>query len=237
MAEFLNNTFSESLFFGLVLTLSAYWLGSLVQKKFKYTFVNPLLIALVIIIVLLFVSGISYETYFHGAKHISFLLTPATVCLAVPMYKQLRILKKNIIAVFAGILGGVVAGACSILLLSLLLKVPPEIYASLLPKSITTAIAIGVAEEIGGNAEITICSVVISGVFGGAVSKAVCKLFKITEPVAVGLAMGNAAHAVGASKAIELGEVEGAMSSLSIVVAGIITVVMANLMVQFSVLL
>lgn len=237
MAEFLNNTFSESLFFGLVLTLSAYWLGSLVQKKFKYTFVNPLLIALVIIIVLLVVSGISYDTYFHGAKYISFLLTPATVCLAVPMYKQLLILRQNILAVVGGILAGVIAGAFSILLLSLLLNVSPDIYASLLPKSITTAIAIGVSEEIGGNAEITICSVVISGVFGGVVSKAVCKLFKITEPVAVGLAMGNSAHAVGASKAIEIGEVEGAMSSLSIVVAGIITVVMANLMVQFSVLL
>lgn len=236
MSEFLNNTFSESLFFGLVLTLSAYWFGAFMQKKFKYTFVNPLLIASIIIIVLLVVSGISYDTYIYGAKYISFLLTPATVCLAVPMYKQLLVLKKNIIAVFAGILCGVVVGAFSILLLSLLLKVSPEIYASLLPKSITTAIAIGVSEEIGGNTAITVCSVVITGIFGAAISKTVCRIFKITEPVAVGLAMGNSAHAIGTSKAIEIGEVEGAMSSLSIVVAGIITVVMANLMVQFEVL-
>ena len=236
MSELLNNAFYESVFFGLVLTLSAYWFGSFMQRKFKYTFVNPLLIASVIIIVVLVAFGISYDTYVYGAKYISFLLTPATVCLAVPMYKQLLILKKNIIAVFAGILCGVVAGVFSILLLSLMLNVSPEIYASLLPKSITTAIAIGVSEEIGGNTAITVCSVVITGVFGAVVSKAVCRLFKITEPVAVGLAMGNSAHAIGTSKAIEIGEVEGAMSSLSIVVAGIITVVVSNLMVQFDVL-
>ncbi len=236
MSELLNNAFYESVFFGLVLTLTAYWFGSFMQRKFKYTFVNPLLIASVIIIIVLVVSGINYDTYIYGAKYISFLLTPATVCLAVPMYKQLLILRQNILAVFGGILAGVIAGAFSILLLSLLLNVSPEIYASLLPKSITTAIAIGVSEEIGGNTAITVCSVVITGVFGAVISRAVCRLFKITEPVAVGLAMGNSAHAIGTSKAIELGEVEGAMSSLSIVVAGIITVVMANLMVQFEVL-
>lgn len=236
MAELLNNTFSESLFFGLVLTLSAYWFGIFMQNRFKYTFVNPLLIASVIIIVLLVVTGVSYETYIYGAKYISFLLTPATVCLAVPMYKQLLILKKNILAITVGILCGVVAGAFSILLLSLVLKVPPDIYASLLPKSITTAIAIGVSEEIGGNTAITVCSVVITGVFGAVISRTVCRLFRISEPAAVGLAMGNSAHAIGTSKAIELGEIEGAMSSLSIVAAGVVTVIIANFMAQLEVL-
>lgn len=236
MAELLNNTFSESLFFGLVLTLSVYWFGIFMQNRFKYTFVNPLLIASVIIIVLLVVTGVSYETYIYGAKYISFLLTPATVCLAVPMYKQLLILKKNILAITVGILCGVVAGAFSILLLSLVLKVPPDIYASLLPKSITTAIAIGVSEEIGGNTAITVCSVVITGVFGAVISRTVCRLFRISEPAAVGLAMGNSAHAIGTSKAIELGEIEGAMSSLSIVAAGVVTVIIANFMAQLEVL-
>ena len=236
MSEFLNSVFSESLFFGLMLTLSAYWLGTMLQKKFKYTFVNPLLIASVIIIFILVISGISYDTYNYGAKYISYLLTPSTVCLAVPMYKQLNILKNNIAAVFAGIFCGVAAGVFSILLLCIFMKISPDIYASLLPKSITTAIAIGVSEEIGGNTAVTVCSVVITGIFGAVISKMVFRIFKITEPVAVGLAIGNSAHAIGTSKAIEIGEVEGAMSSLSIVVAGIITLVMANVMAQFSVL-
>lgn len=233
MQQFLNNIFSESLFFGLALTLAAYWFGAFMQKKFKYTFVNPLLIASVIVIIVLVVSGISYDSYNYGAKYISYLLTPSTVCLAVPMYKQIIILKDNIIAVFAGILCGVAAGTFSILLLCIVLNLSPEIYASLLPKSITTAIAIGVSEEIGGNTAITVCSVVITGIFGAVISKAVCRIFKISEPVAVGLAIGNSAHAIGTSRAIEIGEIEGAMSSLAIVIAGIITVLMSNLMVSF----
>lgn len=232
MQEFLNNIFSESLFLGLALTLAAYWIGTVLQKKLKYAFVNPLLVASIIIVVILLVSGVSYDTYNYGAKYISYLLTPSTVCLAVPMYKQLLILKKNIAAVFAGVFCGAAAGAFSILLLCIALNVSPEIYASLLPKSITTAIAIGVSEEIGGNSAITVCSVVITGIFGAVISKTVCRLFKITEPAAVGLAIGNSAHAIGTSKAIEIGETEGAMSSLAIVIAGIITVVMSNLMVR-----
>ncbi len=236
MFDFFNDVFSESVFFGIVITLVAYWFGVCMQRKLKYSIVNPLLISSIIIIVVLAVSGISYKTYINGAKYISFLLTPATVCLAVPMYRQLLILKKNIVAVILGILSGSIAGAFSILILSLILNLSPDIYASLLPKSVTTAIALGISEELGGNTTITVCAVVITGVFGAVVSKVVCKIFKITEPVAVGLAMGNSSHAIGTAKAIELGEIEGAMSSLSIVVAGIITVVMANVMIKFSVL-
>ena len=161
---------------------------------------------------------------------ITFLLTPSTVCLAVPLYKQSQILKKHFTAIVVSLLAGCLAGMISIIFLCILLKADDILLFSLLPKSITTAIAIGVSNLIGGNATITVGMVIITGIFGAMIAKTICRLF---HPVAIGLALGNSAHAIGTAKAIEFGEIEGAMSSLSIVIAGILTVLIAPVLVSF----
>lgn len=223
----MNEFVSEAAYFGIVLSLLAYWIGAALRKRFPYTIVNPLLIATLIVIAVLSLLNIEYDSYNQGAKYLTWLLTPATVCLAVPMYRQISVLLANKAAVFIGILSGVLACILIIAGFGAAFRLENGLIASMLPKSITTAIAIGVSEEIGGNATITIAAVLVTGLFGSMTAKLLCRIFKITEPVAVGLACGNAAHAIGTSKALELGEIEGAMSSLAIIVAGVMTVILA----------
>lgn len=226
MDSFLVNT----LYFGIVISLLSYWIAVQIRKLFPYPIFNPLLISAIISIIVLVVFDIDFDTYNKGAQFITFLLTPATVCLAVPLYKQIRILIKHIDAILISLFSGCVAGIVSIFIICLLMKTDPVIYYSLLPKSITSAIAMGVSEKLGGNATITVGVVIITGILGAIIAKSICKLFKITHPVAIGLALGNSAHAIGTSKALEFGEIEGAMSSLSIVIAGLLTVVIAPIM-------
>ena len=221
----LNNFLSQSAYFGLFLSIFCYWVATKIAKKFPYTICNPLLLSTIMVIGILVLCHISYDTYNSSAKYLTYLLTPATVCLAVPMYRQIEVLKTHLIAIITSIFSGCIACAITIFGLSYLLKIEPEIYYSLLPKSVTTAIAIGVANEAGGNETITIAVVVLTGLLGAIFARSICNLFKITHPVAVGLACGNSAHAMGTSKAIEFGEIEGAMSSLAVVVAGIMTVI------------
>ncbi len=163
----------------------------------------------------------------------SWLLTPATVCLAIPLYEQWQLLKANFTAVIAGITSGVLASLCSVLVLSRIMGLSHQEYVTLLPKSITTAIGMGVSEELGGYVTITVAVIVITGVLGNIFGELIFRLFKITEPISRGLALGTSAHAIGTAKAIELGEVEGAMSSLSIAVSGILTVVFASVFASF----
>ncbi|MDO4632230.1 MAG: LrgB family protein [Eubacteriales bacterium] len=219
---------ASSLFFGPVISLLGYAIGMYLRKKTKLEIVNPLIVAIVFIIVVLNLFHIDYESYNASAKYLSYLLTPATVALAIPLYQQLDLLKKNFLAVILGILSGVISSLGSILGLCVLFGVSHEYYVSLLPKSITTAIGISVAEELGGIPTVTVAAICITGILGGMIGQAVCRLFRITEPISVGLAHGTAAHAIGTSKAIEIGEVEGAMSSLSIAVAGVLTVIFAS---------
>ena len=162
--------------------------------------------------------------YNEGAKYISYLLTPATVCLAIPLYKQLELLKKNWMAVAAAILAGVAASAASIFALCLLFRMEHVYYVTLLPKSITTAIGMGVSEEAGGIVTITVVCIIVTGILGNIMGETVFKLLRLKNPIAKGLALGTSAHAVGTAKALELGEIEGAMSSLSVAVAGLLTV-------------
>ena len=171
---------------------------------------------------------------YEGAKYISFLLTPATICLAIPLYEEFEILKHNLKAVILGITAGVLSSLGSILAFSYMFMLTHEQYITLLPKSITTAIGMSLSSELGGIPSLTVAIIIITGIFGNLIGEYVCKIFKITEPVSVGLAFGTASHAVGTAKALELGEVEGAMSGLSVAVSGIITVVLANV---FAVLL
>lgn len=224
---------SGALFFGPALSLLAYEAGLIVKRKFKLAILNPLLIATTIIIGVLAVAGIEYEKYNESAKYISYFLTPATVALAVPLYEQLSLLKKHFAAVMSGIIAGVMASMISILLLSKLFGLTHEQYVTLLPKSITTAIGMGVSEEMGGIVTITVAVIIITGIVGGITAEFVYKIFRITEPVAKGLALGTSAHAMGTSKAMEMGDVEGAMSSLAIAVAGLLTVVAVSVFAEF----
>lgn len=224
----MNEFISNSLFFGVLISLGAYFPGLFLKKRFKLSVLNPLLISVTGVIVLLAVSGIDYTEYYHSAEYLSRLLTPATVCLAVPLYQQTKLLRQNFKAVMTGIVSGVLTSLCTILGLSVLFGFTHEEYVTFLPKSITTAIGIGVSEELGGYASVTAAVIIMTGIIGSIVSGTVFRLFKIDDPIAKGAALGSAAHAIGTARALEIGELEGAVSSLSIVVSGIITVAGAS---------
>lgn len=229
MKEYIQN----SAFFGVMISLLSYWTGTILKKKFKLPIFNPLLISVVITIAFLCLCKIDYGVYEEGAKYLSYFLTPATVSLAIPLYEQLNVLKKNWKAILLGITSGVLSSLGTILALSVLFKMGHEGYVTLLPKSITTAIGMGVSEELGGYVSITVAIIVITGILGNVLAELVFKMFCIKEPVARGIGLGTASHAIGTAKAMELGEVEGAMSSLSIVISGILTVVGASIFAQF----
>ena len=228
------NTFLEqSVFFGVFVSLAAYAVGVFIKNKTKFSLFNPLLISIIITSAVVIFAGIDYDVYYEGAKYISYLLTPATVALAIPLYEQVTVLKKNFKAIIAGIVSGVITGLCSILAMALIFGFTYEQYVTFLPKSITTAIGMGVSEELGGYVSITVAVIIITGVLGSVIAEGVLKLFKITDPVAKGIAIGTASHAVGTSKAMEIGKTEGAMSGLSIVVSGLLTVTGASVFFFF----
>lgn len=215
----------ESSLFGVVLSLAAFQVGAFIRKKTGISFLTPLVTATAIIIVFLVIADIDYEVYNEGASLLRYFLTPATVCLAVPLYQKLQILKENFAAVIIGIVSGVFTSVLSILACCLLFKLDHEMYVTLLPKSITTAIGISVSEEFGGIVALTTAAIIIAGNIGGMFAEIVFKVFRIKEPISKGLALGTASHVMGTSKAMEIGDVEGAMGSLAIAVAGIITVI------------
>lgn len=223
----------DSVFFGVVISLLAYYAGMWLKKKFKLPIFNPLLISIIITIVVLLCTKMDYQVYYSGAKYISYLLTPATICLAIPLYEQVSLLKKQWKAVVGGIVTGVITSMLCIFAMCLIMGLGHTEYVTLLPKSITTAIGMGVSEELGGYVTITVAVIIITGVFGNIIGEVVCKIFRINEPIAKGLALGTSAHAIGTAKAMEMGEIEGAMSSLSIAVAGILTVFGATLFSNF----
>ena len=196
------NTFLEqSVFFGVFVSLAAYAVGVFIKNKTKFSLFNPLLISIIITSAVVIFAGIDYDVYYEGAKYISYLLTPATVALAIPLYEQVTVLKKNFKAIIAGIVSGVITSLCSILAMALIFSFTHEQYVTFLPKSITTAIGMGVSEELGGYVSITVAVIIITGVLGSVIAEGVLKLFKITDPCAKGIAIGTASHAVGTSKA------------------------------------
>lgn len=225
----MNEVFVSCTYFGAFLTIAAFLFGQWCKKKWKFAICNPLLIAVIVIMVLLVTCHIDYADYYEGAKYISYLLTPATVCLAIPLYQQLELLKKHAAAIFAGVLSGAVASMAGILALSVLFGLTHEQYVTLLPKSITTAIGMGVSEELGGIVTITVAVIILTGILGNVIASAVCRIFHIEEPIAKGLAIGTASHAIGTARALEIGQAEGAMSSLAVAVAGILTACTASL--------
>ena len=229
----MNEFFQNSLFFGAAISLLAYEAALLLKKKFRLAILNPLLISVIAVIAINLILHVDYETYQASGQYLSYLLPPATVCLAVPLYEQLALLKENWKAVACGILSGVLASMGGVLVLSKIFGLSHEQYVTLLPKSITTAIGMGISEELGGIVTITVAVIIITGILGNVIADFIFKVFRIQEPVAKGLALGNSAHAIGTAKAMELGAVEGAMSSLAIAVAGLLTVITASVFAQF----
>ena len=225
----MKEIFETSVFFGVLISLGAYAIGMWLKRKTGWPLMNPLLVAIVLVICTLLLLDVDYPTYQRGANVISYMLTPATVCLAVPLHQQVEQLKKNYRAVLIGITSGVLASLVSILILALLFQFNHTEYVTFLPKSITTAIGIGVSEELGGNVALSIVSIIVTGVLGNIFAEGFLRIMKIEEPIAKGIAIGAASHAVGTSKAMEMGAVEGSMSSLSIVICGIMTVAGASL--------
>lgn len=228
----MKDIFANFTFFGVAISLIGYELGLFLKKKFSIPIFNPLLVSVVFVIGFLLLFRIDYDTYNEGAKYLSYLLTPATVCLAIPLYQQIELLKKNMLAVMLGILSGVLASLFSTLLFAVLFGMTHTEYVTMLPKSITTAIGMAISEEAGGIVTITIASIILTGIIGAILAESVCKIFKIQEPIAKGVAIGSASHAMGTAKALEMGEIEGAMSSLAIAVAGLMTVVGASFFAQ-----
>lgn len=219
----MENILNEPVF-GILISILAFWIGKNIYIKFPFSVLNPLLISNILIIAFLIFFNIKLEYYEKGGNMIEFFLKPATVILAVPLYKQIHYLKKYYKAILAGITVGSITAVISVFILAKLLKLDYNIIVSLLPKSITTPIGVEASQNNGGIVAVTIVSIVITGITGAVFSPIVCKIFKIENKLARGIAIGTSSHALGTSKAVEMGETEGAMSSLSIGIAGLITV-------------
>ena len=217
----------SSPFLGLFLSAAAWCLGCQVQKKTGFLLCNPLLIAVALIIAVLAVFRIPYASYAAGGDFIKLMLGPVTAVLALNIYNQRDILRENFLPVLAGCLAGSLTSVGSVLLLCRLFRVEETLTASLLPKSVTTAIAIGVAESQGGVGGIAAAAVIITGLIGAVLAPLFARVFHVTQPVAEGLAIGACSHALGTARAMEIGQVQGAMSSIAICVCGIMTSVLA----------
>lgn len=229
----MHDFFTNSVFAAVVISLLGYELGSFLKKKTGLAILNPLLVAVVVVIGVLLLLHVDYAVYEERSQILHYMLTPSTVALAVPLYRQFSLLKKHGLAIAAGVLAGVLTSLVSTFLLAVLFRLTHEEYVTLLPKSITTAIGMGMSEEMGGIVTITVAVIVVTGIVGNIIGEWVCRLFHIREKIAVGLALGTSSHVIGTAKAMELGEVEGAMSSLAIVLAGVMTVVGANVFALF----
>lgn len=226
MGEFLL----ESQFFGLFLSLAFFQLARWLNRKAGREVISPLLFATLLCIAVLLVFDIDFDVYNRGAQYLDVLLTPATICLAIPLYRQYELLRRNAVAVLAGSVAGVAAHMAGCLLMLAVFRLEAAEFITLLPKSITTAIGKSLSAELGGYPAITMAAIMITGLFGAAIAPALLRLFRVRAPLAQGLAIGTASHAAGTSTAVQMGEVQGAASSLAIVVTGLLTVVAAPLL-------
>lgn len=229
----MNKIILSSSSIGVVISLLGFYIGIYCKKRFRLAIFNPLLIAIMITISFVLLTKIDFETYNVSAKYLSWLLTPATVSLAVPLYKEIEKLKQNWMMIVISIAGGCISSVLTIFLCSIVFRFSHIEYVTFLPKSITTAIGMGVSEELGGIVPVTVAVIIVTGIFGAMIADVLFKLFHINHPIAQGLALGTSAHAIGTSKAIEMGELQGAMSGLAICTAGIITVFLSNLFATF----
>lgn len=222
----------SSTVWGVAATLGVFALGTVAHKKTKAAWCNPLLLGSIFLILFLRMMKIPYPDYKESTSVLTYLLFPATVSLAIPLYEQWELLRKNILAILAGIVSGTVTSLGSILLLARAFRLDAVSAVSLLPKSVTTAIGVDISAEYGGIVALTTAVIVLTGIAGNLLAVSLCKFFRITNPIAKGIAIGTSSHAIGTSKAMEIGEIEGAMSSLSIAVAGILTAVLCPVAVN-----
>ena len=229
MTEFVNS----SSFFCVTLTLVAFCAASALQKKWKLAVLNPIVLSAAAIIVVLKVLQIPNTVYQSGCQILSFLLTPATICLSISFYEQFQNLKKHLLAVSVGVIAGTVASIGGIWALAYLFGLDRALLASMLPKSVTTAIGVALSAELGGIAAITTAAIVITGIFGNIIGPGLCKLFRLSDPVAQGAAFGTSAHVVGTTRAMEMSALAGAVSSLSLTLAGIATCIIMSFLAQF----
>ena len=228
MAEFL----SRIPLFPVALTLGAFLFGQWCQKKTRSAICNPIMIAAVLIIGFFLLTGGDVAEYQAATKPITWLLTPATVCLALPMYEQLKVLKKNLPAILTGVAAGTVTSLLVVWLMCLLLGLDRQMTVSLLPKSITTAMGMVLSEENGGISALTTVVIIVTGILGSLMGPGLCKLLRLHDPISQGVALGTASHVVGTSKANEMGQLQGAVSSLSLACAGILTAVLFPLILM-----
>lgn len=229
----MSEIFRNSVFFGAMLTIVCFNVAMIIKARLKWPIFNPFLISTLLIIGALKLLDISYDEYNNSARYISFFMTPATVCLAIPLYRKLDVLKQNFAAVIGSIFAGVLANMMVIMALCMLLDLGHMEYVSLLPKSITTPIGLALCTEYGGLQSITMLAILFTGIIGNVIGEWLLKLVKVKNSMSRGLAMGAAAHAIGTAKAMEMGETEGAMAGLAIAVTGVITVVVAPFFVNF----
>lgn len=229
MADFL----SVNQYFFLLLTLVAFAIGSLIQKKWSYAILNPLLIAAALVIVTLSLLDIPNSTYQAGCHLLNYLLTPATICLAISFYEQFQAMKKHLGAIVLSLVAGSICCLGSIYLLCRLVGFDRVLTLSLMPKSITTAIGVVLSEEIGGIAAITSACIAVTGIFTNIAGPALCKLLKIHDPIAQGVSFGTAGHVIGTARATEMSELAGAVSSFALTCTGIFTCVVLSFTAQF----
>jgi predicted murein hydrolase (TIGR00659 family) len=215
-----------------LLSIAAFEIGLFIYKKTRLSIFNPLLIAVTLIISFLLFFDVDLATYQKGGDIINFFLGPATVALAVPLYKRVNLLKENLFPILASIFLGSFTAIFSVFIVGKIMGIDERMLVNLFPKSITTAIAIDLTKSMGGDVPITVVAVVFTGIFGAIIGPVVCNLMNIRSKVAAGIAIGTASHAIGTSKAMEMGETEGAMSGLAIVLAGIATVILAPILVK-----
>jgi predicted murein hydrolase (TIGR00659 family) len=227
----LNEFFSNPLF-GLSLTLGVFVLSDKFLRRYKLPIINPLVLSILVIILFLHFSGISYSDYNIGGSFLTMLITPATVALAIPLYKSFHLLKKHFLPVMTAIIAGIAANCLVSVLIGSIFLLKKDIVISLLPKSVTTAISVDLSHSMGGINAVTLAIVVSTGIFGSLIATHVFKFFRIKSPVAKGVALGSTSHAIGTAKAIELGEIEGIISGLAICVNGLMTVILLPLLFQ-----
>lgn len=226
------NEFLQISILPLVMTLSVFQIGRVCHNKWKLAIFNPTLIGSVLIIALVLLLRMDTQTYQSGIKILSWLITPATICLAIPMYENFQALKKNIVGILAGVVAGAVSCVVVLMAMGVLLKLGPVITVSLMPKSVTTAIGMPLSEMSGGLGGVTTAAIIITGISANMMGPTFCKWFRITDSIAQGVAFGTAGHVVGTAKANELSPLTGAVSSLSLVIAGLLTAVIFPLLVK-----
>ncbi|MBR1380263.1 MAG: LrgB family protein [Alphaproteobacteria bacterium] len=227
MIEFLSN----ATYFGATLTIGMFLLAVVINRRWTNPFTTPLFLGTIGVICVLILTGVPYEKYNMGAKYLTYMLTPVTVCFAVPMYRQLPLLRKHMFTILFSMLIGVVASVFSVCIVCILFGLGDVIAKSLVAISVTTALAVGITSKLGGVVALTVSAVIVTGILGASVSDILCRAIGLRNPISRGIAIGNASHAAGTTKAMQMGPIEGAMSSLAIVISGLLTAVLAPIVV------